>query len=56
MHSHSPPSLTCSYPCGQSEEFCVYTYYTENYMESIMALESIIKDEEVVRWFKVRQS
>ena len=37
----------------QSEEFSVYMYYTENYMDAVMNLESILKDPDAVDYLKV---
>ena len=40
-------------PSPQSEEFSVYMYYTENYMDAVMNLEGIMKDHEAIDYFKV---
>ena len=37
----------------QSDDFSVYLYYTENYQQAVMSLETLVQDPDVCSYFKV---
>ena len=38
----------------QNGEFSVYIFYTQNFSSALMSLETLLKDPEVISYFKVR--
>ena len=38
----------------QNGEFSVYIFYTQNFSSALMSLETLLKDAEVISYFKVR--
>ena len=52
-HTHTHPHTPIH---TESEEFEVYSMYTENYLDAITTLEEMLSDAEVVQYFKVSQN
>ena len=46
MHTHT-------HMCMQSEDFEVYSTYTENYLDAVTTLEELLSDPDVVQYFRV---
>ena len=44
---------THTHMCVQSEEFEVYSTYTENYLDAVTTLEELLSDPDVVQYFRV---
>ena len=49
-HTHAH---THTHMCMQSEDFEVYSTYTENYLDAVTSLEELLSDPDVVQYFRV---